>query len=276
MDASDTLAYVYDIISEGIWDWHCSNGYVYRSPGWYRMLGYEVDCFEKNVNTWEEVIHPDDYPQVMQHFEEYIQGLTAEYRIQYRGKKADKTYLWIEDSAKIVERSTDGRPLRVIGVHNSVHESKTAQKALKNQNNVLKNTHALLEEQVNERTEQLMQLNQCLEKQMEEALFHASHDGLTELFNRRSFEERLSQEIKRSRRYSQPMSLILLDIDDFKIINDEYGHKVGDQILCQLAVFISQHVREFDVVPRWGGEEFAIILSNTHRAQGVQQAENLR
>lgn len=276
MDASDTLTHVYDIISEGIWDWHCSTGYVYRSPGWYRMLGYEVDCFEKNVNTWEEVIHPDDYANVMQHFEDYIQGRSKEYKIQYRCKKADKTYLWIEDYAKIVERSTDGRPLRVIGAHNNIDEVKLAQEALKQQNHLLKNTNTSLEEQIHERTEQLMLLNQRLEEKIEEAQFHACHDGLTELFNRRSFEEKLSQEIKRSRRYSQPMCLILIDIDDFKIINDAYGHKVGDQVLCALAAFISQHVREFDVVARWGGEEFAIILSNTDQTQGVQRAENLR
>lgn len=276
MDASDTLTYVYDIISEGIWDWHCGTGYVYRSPGWYRMLGYEVDCFEANVNTWEDVIHPDDYQRVMAHFEGYLQGRTEQYKIQYRCKKADKTYLWVEDSARIVERAEDGSPLRMIGAHNNIHEAKVAQQALRKQNDLLKNTNASLEEQINERTEQLMLLNQQLEKQMEEAQFHACHDGLTELLNRRSFEEKLSQEMNRARRYSQPMSLILLDIDDFKLINDDYGHKAGDQVLCQLAAFIVHHVREFDVVARWGGEEFAIILSNTSQSQAIHRAESLR
>lgn len=102
--AQKTLEFILDIISEGVWDWHADNGEVTRSAGWFRMLGYPVGQFPDDVITWENVIYADDYPRVMAHFEDYIQGRCDRYHIQYRCKKSDGDYLWIEDTGKIVER----------------------------------------------------------------------------------------------------------------------------------------------------------------------------
>jgi len=108
LEASEkTLANILDIIREGVWDWDVRSGRVERSPGWYRMLGYEVDCFKKkDVLTWENIIHSDDYARVMAHFEAYIRGETDTYRIAYRCKRRDGRYLWVEDTARIIDKTT--------------------------------------------------------------------------------------------------------------------------------------------------------------------------
>ena len=90
-------------------------------------------------------------------------------------------------------------------------------------------------------------------------------DPLTELLNRRYFEERLMEEIERSRRYHYPLSLIILDIDDFKNYNDVNGHLIGDEGLRITASCIRNAVRTIDVVARYGGEEFAVILPQTKK-----------
>jgi len=110
-DADDTLNNILDIISEGTWDWNALTGHVERSPGWYRMLGYDIGLFSKNVFTWENIIHPDDYEAVMKHFELYTAGKIEKYEIEYRCKKSDDTYLWIIDRAKIVKFTSDGKIL---------------------------------------------------------------------------------------------------------------------------------------------------------------------
>ncbi len=101
-------------------------------------------------------------------------------------------------------------------------------------------------------------------------------DGLTGVQNRRRFEECLCAEIDRERRYGGVFSLILADIDHFKRLNDESGHTVGDDVLCQTARLLVEHCRKVDVVCRYGGEEFALVLPQTTTASATQAAEKLR
>ena len=101
-------------------------------------------------------------------------------------------------------------------------------------------------------------------------------DGLTGIFNRRYFEMRIVEEIDRARRFGNGMALIMVDIDQFKRLNDEFGHLLGDEVLRQVSSVFHQQLRKIDVVCRYGGEEFAVLLSqtNSHHAFGV--AEKLR
>lgn len=101
-------------------------------------------------------------------------------------------------------------------------------------------------------------------------------DGLTGIFNRRYFELRIAEEIERARRFETGMAVIMVDIDQFKRLNDEFGHLLGDEVLRQVSSLFHQHVRKIDVVCRYGGEEFAILLSQTDAQQGAGVAEKLR
>lgn len=101
-------------------------------------------------------------------------------------------------------------------------------------------------------------------------------DPLTHVQNRRSFQEIFDHEFKIARRYGQPLSLLTLDVDHFKVVNDAHGHPSGDYVLKELAVILTQSVRESDVVARTGGEEFSILLPKATRQQAAQFAERIR
>lgn len=275
-DAEDTLAYILDIISEGIWDWNAINGQVTRSPGWYRMLGHKIDSLDKDVFTWENIIHPEDHPKVMQHFEAYLKGEIPKYCIQYRCKCADGSYLWIEDRGKIVERTPKGEVARMIGAHLDINTVKIAQDELNTQNKLLQKDKALLETLVKERTDELENLNIKLQEQLDYTNYVASHDKLTSLYNRYMFDESLEKEINRAKRYAHPLSFIIIDLDYFKDINDTYGHQIGDKILIELAKILLENIRDIDIAARWGGEEFVIILPDTDKEQVLSLAEKLR
>ena len=104
----------------------------------------------------------------------------------------------------------------------------------------------------------------------------AHTDGLTELYNYRFFQRLLRAEMSRAQRFQRPLSLIMLDVDDFKMYNDVYGHQAGDQALRQLARLLRRSSRSYDLVARYGGDEFAVILPETNKKTAAEVAERMR
>ena len=100
-------------------------------------------------------------------------------------------------------------------------------------------------------------------------------DGLTALKNRRFFDERLQEEFKRAQRYGDHLSLIMIDLDDFKQVNDRHGHPAGDVVLHDTAALIRASIRDPDICARYGGEEFAVILPKTHMSGALAVAERI-
>ena len=116
-----------------------------------------------------------------------------------------------------------------------------------------------------------------LQKVMQDKLTHlALHDTLTGLYNRGSFNAKLQDELKRSQRYKRNISLMMIDIDFFKNINDTYGHQCGDEVLKNIASIISDSIRNSDYAARYGGEEFVVILPETMPEEAIELAERIR
>ena len=103
----------------------------------------------------------------------------------------------------------------------------------------------------------------------------ATRDGLTGLLNHKTFLERFEKEINRSDRFDHEMGLIFFDIDKFKSVNDTYGHLYGDYVLEEVSRIISKNVRSIDIVGRYGGEEFSVILVNTNIKDCIPLAEKI-
>ncbi|MGO4999377.1 biofilm regulation diguanylate cyclase SiaD [Oceanisphaera sp. W20_SRM_FM3] len=103
----------------------------------------------------------------------------------------------------------------------------------------------------------------------------ALRDPLTGLANRRLLMSRLNEEIERSRRHQQPLSVVMLDVDHFKRINDVFGHDMGDKALCMMSKAIVQQLRETDLCARWGGEEFMLLLPDTRSEQAIHMVERV-
>ena len=101
-------------------------------------------------------------------------------------------------------------------------------------------------------------------------------DGLTGIFNRRYFEMRMTEEMERARRYENALALIMVDIDHFKRLNDEFGHLLGDEVLRQVSNLFDQNLRKSDIVSRYGGEEFVLLMPQTTLDQATAAAEKLR
>jgi len=104
----------------------------------------------------------------------------------------------------------------------------------------------------------------------------ANFDSLTELYNRRAILRKLDEQIKHVKRYKDEPSLLMLDIDHFKKVNDRYGHLIGDEVLVEVATLIRRNIRNTDTAGRYGGEEFIIILPKTDLASALDAAERIR
>ena len=101
-------------------------------------------------------------------------------------------------------------------------------------------------------------------------------DGLTGLYNYRYFNERLDEELQRAKRYNRSLSVIMLDVDNFKSINDSFGHHQGDRVLKSIAGIVRQSMRDVDMASRYGGEEFTVMLPETGTHHSIVVAERIR
>lgn len=222
---------------DGLWDWNLDNNDVYFSPQLKAMMGYENYELPNALDEWKKRIHPEDREKVFSDLQAYIDGNGSSYVNEHRLLCKDGSYKWIRDRGIIIERKTDGSPLRMIGTHTDISEYIAALELIKRQTYI---------------------------------------DELTQLHNRKAYKERIRELLEQFRRYQVPFSMIMLDIDYFKQINDSYGHSVGDIVLQKLAQLLTQVSRKNDYLFRIGGEEFVFLLTGTTLENAIHFSEKAR
>jgi diguanylate cyclase (GGDEF)-like protein/PAS domain S-box-containing protein len=216
--------------------------FLYVSPAVTEILGYRPD--ELLQEKLESVTHPDDQAEYLKVLSNLRKGQDGQ-SFTYRDRKKSGAYVWVEGNIRLYRDNETGEPIGFLNVVRDISRRKKDEEDLQRAYRAV------------------------------EAL--AGVDGLTGIANRRRFDEVLAQEWRRGVRDRNPLSLLLLDVDFFKSYNDHYGHVRGDSCLKQIAEAALDVVsRTSDVIARFGGEEFALILPNTTHAGAKEVAENLR
>ena len=201
-----------------------------------KLLGYTKEDFESKEVVYAECIHPDDLPRVMKEVESAI----AEHKFffthePYRVITKDKNIKWILDHTVVV-RDENEQITHFLGYLSDITELK----------------------------EKEIMLNEL-----------ARTDQLTQLYNRVYLDEVLMNQYYRFYRNHEACSIVMMDIDYFKEVNDKYGHLVGDKVLVEFANLLRKSVRASDIVGRWGGEEFMLLLPHTDLEHAVDLAKKL-
>lgn len=127
-----------------------------------------------------------------------------------------------------------------------------------------------------QRESELMQVNRLLDSRGRKLEEMAKTDALTGAFNRKGIESAIREGLHEWRYARQPLSIVMMDLDHFKQVNDDYGHAVGDAVLTSISALVKDHIRETDMFARWGGEEFVLVCRNTRIDYAQQTAEKLR
>ena len=222
-------------------DW-ASATFAYIGPQIESLLGYTPQSWV-TVNDWAERMHPDDRAWVVNYCVSQSQA-GVDHEADYRALSASGEYVWIRDVVHVV-RNEAGEVEALIGFMFDISERKKTDERL-----------------------------QGLQKQLEDFSFR---DGLTGVANRRKFDAVLDEEWSLARRNTQPLSLILVDIDFFKQYNDHYGHVQGDECLRRVGKALNGVAsRPRDLLARYGGEEFVLVLPATDEAAARRVSERCR
>ncbi|HXK58972.1 MAG TPA: EAL domain-containing protein [Acidobacteriota bacterium] len=237
-DSEERYALAAEGSHDGLWDWNLRTHKVYYSPRWSAMIGYESHEIGEHPSEWLRRVHPTDRPKVRNALLEHIEGRSPHFEAEYRILHRDGNYRWMLCRGLAV-RDGDERAYRIAGSQTDVTARKLAE---------------------------------------EQLLHDAFHDHLTGLPNRALFIDRLETNLKRRSRSPQyQFALLFLDLDRFKIVNDSLGHLAGDLLLKILAKRLESSVRSVDTVARFGGDEFAILLSELKEpADAIVVAERIQ
>ncbi len=241
-----------------------------------RMFGYTE---EEALGKPSAILTPERHRDALNKGIEQLNGPEGANLIgrtvEMLGIRKDGTEFPLELSLSTWKTGEDTPPF-----YSAIMRDVTERKRIEREINLLNKE---LEHRVEERTEQLQLANRDLEmeiaerKRVEEVLRElAIIDELTGLYNRREMKRFLSDEVSRCLRYGRPLSLLMMDVDHFKSINDTHGHQVGDAVLRWMAQLFRAHVRSTDKVVRYGGEEFAVMLLETDGGDAINVAEHLR
>jgi diguanylate cyclase (GGDEF)-like protein/PAS domain S-box-containing protein len=186
--------------------------------------------------------------------------------------KPDGKLNWIAVNATPMFRDGEAQPYAALATFADITQRKLTEELLEQQMKRINDYSVMLELQTLELEAQKRELEAA--NTLLRAL--ATTDGLTGLANHRHFQERLGEEFRRAQRYGIPLSLIMLDVDQFKQYNDSFGHPAGDLVLKRVGNLLTQTVRETDLAARYGGEEFAVLLPETQREGAEALAERIR
>ncbi len=238
MTQRERLTNIIEGTRAGTWEWNIQTGETHFNENWAKMIGYELRELEPvSINTWLSFVHPDDAKLSETLLEKHFSGELAYYECEARMKHKDGRWVWVLDRGKVTTWTPDGKPLLMSGTHQDINERKLLEFELMRQ---------------------------------------AYLDPLTGLFNRRHLLAQGDVELSRAIRFKTSLSVLMIDIDFFKEVNDTYGHQAGDSVLQALGNIFQNTLRKVNVIARLGGEEFAIILPATDTNAAVLVAERLR
>lgn len=228
----------------GNWYWDYQTNIVTFNDLKVKALGFNMDEVPKPIGFefFTERIHKDDYDYVMQNMRDHLYGKINAYDVEYRIKTKQGDYKYYHDIGKVTKRNLEGKPLFLAGIVFDITERRLA-------------------------LQKLEHMNKILEKQ-------SSTDALTQLLNHRALYDKL-HEINQ-KRHQNPAVLAMMDLDDFKMINDTYGHLVGDEVLFETAQILKKYTHNNDFVGRYGGEEFLMVIADPNIDQVKTKLENIR
>lgn len=229
--------------------------YLMVNPTWCEWMGYSK---EEAINLYiNDVIPREDWETSNSnlHFLPEHEGQTIHKQRRY--KRKDGSIFWADLNASAIY-DAEGKPLGIVGIFVNIDKQVTADLIQRK-----------LMADMEELNRELSQANENL-KQL------ARHDALTGLYNRRVLEEVTFNESERSRRTARGFGIAIADIDDYKKINDTYGHEAGDLVLKELAVILKNSIRSTDTVGRWGGEEFLFVFTETSCQGAMVVIERIR
>ncbi|PHS16822.1 MAG: bifunctional diguanylate cyclase/phosphodiesterase [Kangiella sp.] len=207
---------------QGWFDFDLINNHIVVSAQYAQLIDLPAAQFIMPLEEWREGIHPEDRITVMTALNLSIDG-RKKGDVEFRRVKDNGEIIWVYAIGEVVDWKDDGSPKRLIGMATDITESKRQQEALK-------------------------------------TLAH--YDTLTDLPNRNLFTDKFLQAVTHSHITKTQLAICYLDLDNFKPINDQFGHAVGDQLLVQVANTLKKNVNENDTVSRQGGDEFVLLLSD--------------
>lgn len=364
-DYSERLKLIIEATGVGIWDWQVLTGELTFNQRWAEIIGYTLEELSPiQFETWANNLHPEDLEKANKLLQRHFNGELETYEVEARMKHKLGHYVWVFASGRLIERTEDGKPKRMIGLHLDITERKEYEERLVVSAQLLNESQEVaklggwelnlvtgllfwtdetyrihetspdefnptvdagvdyflpesreiittaLDQAINHgkgydleletyttkgnkidvRTtcsvemkdgkairlagifqdiseqknilRKLEKINVDLEKANEALKLSAHYDSLTGLPNRYLLTDRMQQAISRSKRMGKSLAIAFIDIDNFKIINDQHGHSVGDLLLKKVAVSLQKELRSGDTLSRFGGDEFIALIDD--------------
>lgn len=221
----------------GTWEWNIQTGETVFNERWAGIIGYTLDELAPvSIETWIKYAHPDDLKESDELLKKHFNNESDYYDFESRMLHKNGSWVWVLDRGKVIERDSDGKPLRMFGTHADITEKKQLQEKIKE---------------------------------------ISIRDPLTNIFNRRYIFERLEIALSEFIRKNRIFTVSIIDIDHFKNINDSFGHQAGDQILIEFSEVLSSNLRPYDLLGRYGGEEFIVVSMNANKEQSGSAIERI-
>ncbi|WP_296700301.1 diguanylate cyclase [Thiocapsa sp. UBA6158] len=249
-----------DNASDVIWTMNLDGQMTYTSPSVERLTGFTPS--ERILQSLSEIFTPASLAIVLEGLAEMIEAVKARrptdhFRAELEEYCKDGSTIWTEITANGAY-DPGGRFIEILGITRDISERKRHDRDLR------------------QARDDAETANRALHIANAELRQLASTDALTGAWNRRHFEQTAAAEIARIQRYGEPLSLILFDIDHFKSINDNCGHQMGDQVLAELTQRVRSTLRASDLLARWGGEEFVVMMPHCGETEAMHLAERIR